>query len=125
MKFLVDAQLPARLARFLGDTGHDALHTTELPDGNRTTDRQIADRADEDGRVVVTKDRDFRDGHLLTRSPQRLLVVATGNITNTSLLSLFETHLDAIVSALEETDFAELGSDSLVVHRRREDGQTR
>jgi len=53
-------------------------------------------RADIDGRVVVTKDRDFRDGHRLGRSPRQLLVVATGNITNDALLSLFELHLDAI-----------------------------
>lgn len=46
MRFLVDAQLPARLARFLNDAGHDALHTSELPDGNRTTDVRIADSAD-------------------------------------------------------------------------------
>ncbi len=66
MKFLVDAQLPARLAEFLSRVGHDALHTSELPDGNRSTDSQIARRADADGRVVVTKDRDFRETHLLT-----------------------------------------------------------
>ena len=69
MKFLVDAQLPARLARFLSKGGHDALHTTDLPDGNRTTDARIAELTDDQGRVVVTKDRDFRDGHLLSRSP--------------------------------------------------------
>jgi predicted nuclease of predicted toxin-antitoxin system len=61
VRFLVDAQLPARLARFLSSAGHDALHTSELPDGNRTTDRRIAEVADDDNRVVVTKDRDFRD----------------------------------------------------------------
>jgi predicted nuclease of predicted toxin-antitoxin system len=125
VKFLVDAQLPVRLARFLTSAGHDALHTTELPDGNHTTDRRVVELADDEGRVVVTKDRDFRDGHLLTRSPQRLLVVATGNITNTALLSLFERHLDAIATALEEADFVELGPESLVVHRRRGDGSTR
>lgn len=122
MKFLVDAQLPARLARFLSRGGHDALHTTDLPDGNRTTDARIAELADDQGRVVVTKDRDFRDGHLLSRSPQRLLVVATGNIPNTALLALFETHLDTIASALEEADFVELGPDTLIVHRRRAAG---
>lgn len=94
MKFLVDAQLPARLARFLSSSGHDALHTLELPDGNRTTDARIAEVADGSNRVVVTKDRDFRDSHLLTRSPRRLLVVATGNITNDALLALFAKHLD-------------------------------
>lgn len=124
MKFLVDAQLPARLARSLNEAGHDALHTTELPDGNRTTDARIAELADDQGRVVVTKDRDFRDGHLLTGSPRRLLVVTTGNITNTALLALFATHLEAITAALEEADYIELGPDALVVHRRRDDGRT-
>jgi hypothetical protein len=52
-------------------------------------------------------------------------VVATGNITNTALLSLFEAHLDAIVGALDEADFVEFGPDSLVVHRRRGDGSAR
>ena len=77
MKFLIDAQLPARLAELLKQAGHDALHTTELPEGNRSTDTQVAQRADTDGRVVVTKDQAFRDSHLLVRSPRQLLVVAT------------------------------------------------
>ena len=102
VKFLVDAQLQARLARFLNDAGHDALHTSELPEGNRATDVRIATVADGDGRVVVTKDRNFRDGHLLSGSPRRLLVVMTGNITNVALLALFEANLDAIVGALDE-----------------------
>jgi len=119
VKFLIDAQLPARLAMFINEAGHDALHTSELPDGNRTTDAQIADRADRDQRIVVTKDQDFRDSHLLTNSPQRLLVVATGNITNTALLALFKANLDAIVDALREVDFAEISAHSLLLHRRR------
>jgi hypothetical protein len=73
VKFVVDAQLPARLVRFLNDVRHEALHTSELPDGNRMTDVRIAEFADSEGRVVITKDRDFRDGHLLSGSPRRLL----------------------------------------------------
>jgi len=41
MKFLVDAQLPRRLAVRLTKAGHDALHTLDLPNGNRTTDAEI------------------------------------------------------------------------------------
>ena len=121
MRFLIDAQLPARLAEFLNRAGHDALHTIRLPDGDRSTDSQIAERADTEERVVVTKDQDFRDAHLLARSPRQLLVVATGNITNDALLSLFELHLDAIVSALDEADFVELTKDALALGRRTED----
>jgi predicted nuclease of predicted toxin-antitoxin system len=88
------------------------------------TDRQIGDRADADGRVVVTKDRDFRDSHVLARTPRRLLVVATGNITNDDLLSLFERHLDAIVSGFEEADFAELAQDVLALGHRESRGDS-
>jgi predicted nuclease of predicted toxin-antitoxin system len=119
VKFLIDAQLPARLVRFLSDSGHDALHTFELPEGNRTTDARIAEIADGHNRVVITKDRDFRDSHLLTGCPRRLLVVATGNITNDALLALFAKHLDVIVAALDEGDFVEFGPNALVIHRRR------
>ncbi len=118
MKFLIDAQLPARLAAVLKQAGYDAVHTSGLPDGTRSTDRQIAERADADGRGVVTKDRDFRDSHLLAWTPRQLLVVATGNITNNDLLSLFELHLEAIVTGFEEADFAELSQDALALGGR-------
>ena len=39
MKFLIDTQLPERLARQPGEAGHDAVHTSALPGGNRTSDR--------------------------------------------------------------------------------------
>jgi len=47
---------------------------------HRTPDSEIARRADSDQRVVVTKDRDFRDSHLLNGTPRSLLIVTTGNI---------------------------------------------
>ncbi len=58
------------------------VHTNELGEGNRTTDAEIIRIADRDERVVVTKDHDFLDGHLLNNAPQRLLLVTTGNIRN-------------------------------------------
>ena len=121
MKFLVDAQLPARVARLLNSSGHDARHTSELPEGNRTSDAEIASIADDEDRVVVTKDRDFRDSHLLRGTPRRLLIVATGNISNDDLIALFEMHLTTIVSSLEEAQFVELGARGLVVHDDRSD----
>jgi predicted nuclease of predicted toxin-antitoxin system len=39
MKFIVDAQLPRRLALELAHAGHDAIHTLSLDRGNRTSDR--------------------------------------------------------------------------------------
>lgn len=70
---------------------------------------------------MVTKDRDFRDGHLLARSPRQLLIIAAGNITNNALLELFTLHLDAIVASLDQADLVELSQDALVLGRRSED----
>lgn len=67
MKFLIDAQLPILLARRLIEAGHDAIHTIDLPGGNRTPDDAIAQLADAEDRVVVSKDDDFRDSHLSAR----------------------------------------------------------
>ena len=116
MKFLIDAQLPLRLARALSAAGHDAIHSSDLPNGNRTTDAEICRVADAEERVVVTKDRDFRDSHLLRSTPRRLLIVATGNISNDDLLDLFGQHLDAVIGGLTEARFVELGPDRLVIH---------
>ena len=43
MKFLVDAQLPRRLAIRLREHGHDAVHTFDLPRRNATSDNEITD----------------------------------------------------------------------------------
>ena len=46
MNFLVDAQLPRRMTAWLTAAGCDAMHTLDLPVGNRTTDEQINDSAE-------------------------------------------------------------------------------
>lgn len=116
MKFLVDAQLPRRLARQLQEAGHDSLHTLDLPEGNRTTDAAVNTRADYDGRIVVTKDADFVNSHLLHRLPSRLLVISTGNITNRDLEALFTAHLATMVTAFQTCDYVELTRTNLILH---------
>jgi predicted nuclease of predicted toxin-antitoxin system len=41
MKFLVDAQLPRRLVKRFHEAGFEAIHTLDLPMGNRTSDMEI------------------------------------------------------------------------------------
>jgi hypothetical protein len=57
--------------------GHDAVHVSDLPNGNRSTDAEVIAAADEEGRVVVSKDSDFRLSHLLRGQPSRLLAIVT------------------------------------------------
>lgn len=71
MKFLIDAHLPGRLAGYLEAQGHDAIHVATLPRGFETSDAEITAWADADERVVVSKDADFVNSHLV---PVDLLV---------------------------------------------------
>ncbi|MFI5780077.1 DUF5615 family PIN-like protein [Nocardia sp. NPDC051570] len=120
MRFLIDAQLPRRLATFLETAGHDARHTLDLPQANRTPDGEIAAIADREGRTVVTKDSDFFIGHLLERSPRSLLIVVTATLPNKELIALFERHVHEIVCLLEESAVVELGRNGLVAHANRD-----
>jgi predicted nuclease of predicted toxin-antitoxin system len=74
MNFLVDAQLPRRIAVYLRAQGHDAVHTLDLPEANRTTDAAILVFAEHEQRVVVTKDSDFVDSFILSGKPEKLLL---------------------------------------------------
>lgn len=116
MKFLVDAQLPRRFCSWLAVAGHDAVHTLDLPKRNRTTDNEILDIAVQEDRIVVTKDDDFVQSFMIAGSPPKLLLIATGNISNSELERLVGTNLDMITQAFEMYRFMELGSESLVIH---------
>ncbi|WP_431967172.1 DUF5615 family PIN-like protein [Nocardia sp. bgisy134] len=121
MNFLVDAQLPRQLVTLLSPAGHDAVHTSDFPLGNRTPDSVIATRADREGRVVITKDRDFWVSHVIKKCPKPVLIVATGNTTNKALLEIFAVHLGEVVGLLESCPVVEMGRDRLIGHGYRDE----
>lgn len=116
MKLLVAAQLPRRLATHLQSLGHDALHTLDLPNGNRTTDTELNQLSLADQPILITKDADFVNSFLLQGQPFKLLLVATGNISNGELMSLFDQHLPALASVFVQAAFVELNHEGLVLH---------
>ena len=116
MKFVVDAQLPRRLARELEAFGHDVTHTLDFPLGNRTSDGEVRSLAIREGRVVVTKDNDFVTLFLLRGAPPKLLLISTGNISNDALSRIIGANIAALVNALAEHDFVELGVSSIAIH---------
>ena len=59
MKFIVDAQLPYRLKFWLESKGFDVIHTDDLPNQHLTKDLEIAEVADNESRMVISKDSDF------------------------------------------------------------------
>ncbi|MDB5328078.1 MAG: hypothetical protein JWM57_3647 [Phycisphaerales bacterium] len=115
MKFLIDAQLPRRAVGWFAAVGYDAIHTIDLPDQNRTTDAHIIELADQEQRVVITKDADFVDSHTLHGRPAKLLLISTGNLSNTELEALLVPLIPQIVTELSVNHFVELGYAGLVV----------
>lgn len=116
MRFLIDAQLPRSLADYLNGIGHECLHTLDLIEGNRTSDSSIRAMADLEGYIVVTKDSDFVDSHLLEASPLKLLLVSTGNIGNRQLLEIFRQYSSPVADALADSQFVEITRDGLAIH---------
>lgn len=115
MKLLIDAQLPRKMVDWFVSAGCDAIHTFDLPDGNRTIDDQIIERADRDLRIVTTKDEDFVNSHLLQSRPARLLLISTGNISNQDLAQLVVRALPDLVREFQTHSFLELGRGGVVI----------
>ncbi|MGD9871111.1 MAG: DUF5615 family PIN-like protein [Thauera sp.] len=59
MNFLVDAQLPIALARWLSSKGLEARHVFDLG-LDHAPDAEIWHRAQKEALIIVTKDDDFR-----------------------------------------------------------------
>jgi predicted nuclease of predicted toxin-antitoxin system len=97
MKFLIDAQLPRRLAHQLSVAGYETTHTLDLPQGNRTTDQSL---------ITLS----------LKREPWKLLLVSTGNIRNDELLRLFQLNIDQLAESFTTFDFVELNRTSMICH---------
>lgn len=116
MNFLVDAQLPRRLCALLTAAGHDAIHTLDLPNGNRTADAEINAISVGEKRVVITKDSDFVDSFLLSKLPYKLLIVSTGNVSNKDLEALFTPLIPTLDATFQLHDYAELTRTALIVH---------
>lgn len=115
MRFLIDAQLPRRLADELVALGAEAIHTLDLPLANRTTDAEVVEVAEREGRIVATKDVDFVDGHLLRSRPDRLLLISTGNISR-ELIDLVRRNWNEISAQFAQGKFVELDRSNVTLH---------
>lgn len=116
MRVLVDAHLPKRLSEFLSAHDIESKHTLDLPKKNATPDPEIIRFADDENRIVISKDSDFLDNYILDGSPKKLLIVSTGNINNRNLIQLFEKNLDTLKSLFEENSVIEINEEEIHVH---------
>lgn len=99
MKFLVDAQLPPALARWLEAQGFEAQHVVDLGLG-ADTDRNIWKAAQQSNSVIVTKDEDFAILSTIEADGPPVVWIRVGNTTRRALLTWFEGLLPQITQKL-------------------------
>ena len=98
-------------------SGYDVIHTRDLPQQNATMDSEINAISMQQERMVVTKNRDFLDSFLLRQQPYKLLLVTTGNITNTELFELFAKNLSQLADLFEQDSLIEINRNDIIVHQ--------
>jgi len=89
----------------------------DLPQGNRTPDGKINELSTNRGYIVVTKDADFVNSHLVIQQPPKLLLISTGNINNRELMTLFSSSIELIKEGFGSHDFLEMSNTSLIFHK--------
>ena len=100
MRFLIDAQLPPALARWLSACDHPSLHVADIG-MQAASDRQIWDLADKDDWVIITKDEDFAQRKALTTSGPQIVWLRWPNGRRAELLERFAQVLPQVIAALE------------------------
>jgi predicted nuclease of predicted toxin-antitoxin system len=100
MRFLVDAQLPPALARWLEAQGHRAQHVADL-DMTASSDSVIWQWAISNQATILTKDEDFAQRrHLSDEDLPQIVWLRVGNTRKLALLQWFAALEPQIVEAL-------------------------
>jgi predicted nuclease of predicted toxin-antitoxin system len=108
LNFLVDAQLPPAVARWISARGHQATHVFHAALA-KAHDPDVWDHARQRNAIIVSKDEDFVDRWLLDPTPVALIWIRKGNCSNRVLLAWLEPLWPDTVKRLEQGErFIEL-----------------
>ena len=99
MRFLIDAQLPPALARYLSESGHDACHVADVG-LLAANDAAIWAYLHASDYVVVSKDEDFARRRKSVASGPAVVWVRLPNRTRTGTIAWFESILPDMVANL-------------------------
>ena len=100
MRFLVDAQLPPALVRWLAERGYTSEHVFDLGMAS-ADDKDIWAYASQVGAVIITKDEDFAERRARAGDGPAIVWIRVGNVSRRELLTWFRFRLPVIVEALE------------------------
>jgi predicted nuclease of predicted toxin-antitoxin system len=119
VNFLIDAQLPPALARWIASQGHQAIHVfdtglhaagdTQIWEFARNATLMIMTEAGPvrwiahgESAVIITKDEDFVDRWILSDNPVPLIWIRKGNCSNQALLRWLEPLWSNAVKRLDQ-----------------------
>ncbi len=105
MKLLLDENLSRRLVPFL-------LH--DYPDSSQVvllgmesaTDKEVWQKAKEDGYVIVTRDADFQELSLVWGQPPKVIRLKTLNQSRAATLKVLLDNREVIIESLMDRDLA-------------------
>jgi len=107
MKLLLDENLSRRLVPFLQHDypGSDQVVLLGL---QSATDKEVWQRARDDGYVIVTRDGDFQELSLVWGQPPKVIRLKTLNQTRAATLTLLLENKDVITESLIDQDLASI-----------------
>jgi len=105
MKLLLDENLSRRLVPFLQ---HDYPGSSQvvLLGLESASDREVWQKAKDDGYVIVTRDADFQELSLVWGQPPKVVRLRTLNQTRAATLKVLLDHRELIVESLVIHDLA-------------------
>jgi predicted nuclease of predicted toxin-antitoxin system len=115
VKFVVDANLPRRLAKWLECNGHEPIYAGDLRSGADTRDSEIIAFENNEKRIVITRDSDFVRPFQTRRGPPGLVLIGIGNCTNAELLEHLERFKSQLFSVIELGKIVEVRREMLLV----------
>lgn len=83
--------------------------------GTLTPDSIIMSCADQENRIIITKDYDFYYAHVMYKKPSKLLLITIGNTKNRILFDSIRDNIVLIKSLFENYNFLELNADGVVI----------
>ncbi len=92
------------------------IHTGDLSSQNLTKGNIIIKIAEEQNRVVITKDSDFFEHYLIHGKPDKILMITTENIVNKELIALFQANLPQLLTLLADNQVVEINNEKITVH---------
>ena len=101
MAFLIDAQLPIALARWLAERNYRVQHVDDLGLLS-ASDSEIWTWAVDNKATIITKDDDFARRRVQSKTGPIIVWLRLGNIRNEALMAYFDKSLPVLSNEIEK-----------------------